>query len=90
MTGVTARVGARIILHSVTKSRAGNSRKIAYMSQIDTDIANLRVDSKQHHLDDVLADFRGGQPSDPAEYQRAVNDLCKTLLALDDTGHAAF
>ncbi|MFP6758809.1 MAG: hypothetical protein VCC99_11425 [Alphaproteobacteria bacterium] len=60
------------------------------MSQIDTDIANLRVDSKQHHLDDVLADFRGGQPSDPAEYQRAVNDLCKTLLALDDTGHAAF
>ena len=60
------------------------------MSHIDTDIANLRVDSKQHHLDDVIADFRGGEPSDPAEYQRAVNDLCKALLALDDSGRAAF
>ena len=26
----------------------------------------------------------GHEPSDPAEYQRAVNDLCKALLALDD------
>ncbi len=58
------------------------------MSEFDTSTANLRVETNQDQLDDVLLDFGSGEPSNPVEYQRAVNDLCKALLALDDTGGA--
>ena len=50
----------------------------------DVEAANRRVQVMRSRLDDVLADFRAGEPVEPDAYQRSMNDLCKALLELEE------
>lgn len=50
----------------------------------DVEAANRRVQAMRSRLDDVLADFRAGEPVAPDAYQRSMNDLCKALLKLEE------
>ena len=50
----------------------------------DVEAASRRVTQKRTRLDDVLAEFRAGEPVEPETYQRSMNDLCKALLELEE------
>jgi hypothetical protein len=54
------------------------------MSINDVEAASRRVQAMRTRLDDVLSEFRAGEPVAPEAYQRSMNDLCKALLELEE------
>lgn len=50
----------------------------------DVETASRRVEAMRTRLDDVLTEFRAGEPVEPDAYQRRMNDLCKALLELEE------
>ncbi len=53
------------------------------MNSIDVQETARRADALRNQLDDVVCQFRDGEPIDPADYQRVLNALCKALLDLE-------
>ena len=45
-----------------------------------------RVEALRARLNYVADQFQDGHSGEPAEYQRILNTLCKTLLQLEYTG----
>ena len=47
-----------------------------------------RVEALRARLDYMADQFQDGHTGEPAEYQRILNTLCKTLLQLEYAGGA--
>jgi len=62
----------------------GKETRMLVMSINDVEAASQRVQAMRTRLDDVLTEFRAGEPVQPDAYQRSMNDLCKALLELEE------